>query len=291
MADKKISALTGATTPLAGTEVLPIVQGGSTVKVSIANVTAGRATAVGSLASSGTVSATGSAEGANFSGLQVDNASAGSGSPANTVSLNFANFSVVKGRITAAVYGDGYMDFATDNDTPKMRITAGGGIINNLGNFVLGTAGKGIDFSANTHAAGMTSELLNWYEEGAWTPSVGGNATYTIQEGLYVRVGDLVYVQCQLLLNVIGTGSTTTISGLPFQAFSPSNSSRGTGSVWYCGNLATGVTMLTPGVTPAGQTITFGGFTVLGAGTTMTVPLTVFQNGTRVDFSLVYRAN
>lgn len=42
MADKKISALTAATTPLAGTEVLPIVQGGSTVKVSIANVTAGR---------------------------------------------------------------------------------------------------------------------------------------------------------------------------------------------------------------------------------------------------------
>jgi hypothetical protein len=43
MADKTISALTGASTPLAGTEVLPIVQGGSTVKVSIANVTAGRA--------------------------------------------------------------------------------------------------------------------------------------------------------------------------------------------------------------------------------------------------------
>lgn len=42
MADKKISALTNATTPLAGTEVLPIVQSGTTVKVSIANVTAGR---------------------------------------------------------------------------------------------------------------------------------------------------------------------------------------------------------------------------------------------------------
>lgn len=42
MADKKISALTAATTPLAGTEVLPIVQSGSTVKVSIADVTAGR---------------------------------------------------------------------------------------------------------------------------------------------------------------------------------------------------------------------------------------------------------
>jgi hypothetical protein len=33
MADTKISALTSATTPLAGTEVLPIVQSGTTVKV------------------------------------------------------------------------------------------------------------------------------------------------------------------------------------------------------------------------------------------------------------------
>ncbi len=42
MADLKISQLTGASTPLAGTEVLPIVQSGSTVKVSVANLTAGR---------------------------------------------------------------------------------------------------------------------------------------------------------------------------------------------------------------------------------------------------------
>ena len=42
MADTKISALTGATTPVAGTEVLPIVQSSTTVNVSIANLTAGR---------------------------------------------------------------------------------------------------------------------------------------------------------------------------------------------------------------------------------------------------------
>ncbi len=46
MADKKISALTGASTPLGGTEVLPIVQSGATVKVSIANLTAGRGISV-----------------------------------------------------------------------------------------------------------------------------------------------------------------------------------------------------------------------------------------------------
>lgn len=43
MADKKISALPASTTPLAGTEVLPIVQSSATVQVSVANLTAGRA--------------------------------------------------------------------------------------------------------------------------------------------------------------------------------------------------------------------------------------------------------
>ena len=42
MADTKISALPASTTPLAGTEVLPIVQSGVTRQVSVANLTAGR---------------------------------------------------------------------------------------------------------------------------------------------------------------------------------------------------------------------------------------------------------
>ncbi len=43
MADLKISQLTGATTPLAGTEVLPLVQSSTTKQISVANLTAGRA--------------------------------------------------------------------------------------------------------------------------------------------------------------------------------------------------------------------------------------------------------
>jgi hypothetical protein len=43
MADLKISQLPAATTPVAGTEVLPIVQSGTTTKVSIADLTVGRA--------------------------------------------------------------------------------------------------------------------------------------------------------------------------------------------------------------------------------------------------------
>lgn len=42
MADTKISALPASTTPLAGTEVLPIVQGGATRQVSVDNLTSDR---------------------------------------------------------------------------------------------------------------------------------------------------------------------------------------------------------------------------------------------------------
>jgi hypothetical protein len=49
MADVKISALPLATTPLAGTEVLPIVQSATTDQVTVANLTAGRSVSAASL--------------------------------------------------------------------------------------------------------------------------------------------------------------------------------------------------------------------------------------------------
>lgn len=60
MADVKISALPLASTPLAGTEVLPIVQSATTTQVSIANVTAGRSVSAASLTLTTTPLAVGS---------------------------------------------------------------------------------------------------------------------------------------------------------------------------------------------------------------------------------------
>lgn len=54
MADLKISQLTGATTPLAGSEVVPLVQSGSTKKVAVSDLTAGRDTSVKSLTATST---------------------------------------------------------------------------------------------------------------------------------------------------------------------------------------------------------------------------------------------
>jgi len=95
------------------------------------------------------------------------------------------------------------------------------------GNIVIGTAGKGIDFSANSSAPGMTSELLDDYEEGTWTPAFEsasgsfGSITYAIQSGTYTKVGNLVYVTGQLQTDAVTAGTASGelfLGGLPFAA-------------------------------------------------------------------------
>ena len=78
--------------------------------------------------------------------------------------------------------------------------------------------GHGIDFSNYGVGSGqtITSSLLDDYEEGTFTPSVGGNATYNSQIGKYVKIGRSVTIKLEIHINVIGNGSTSTISGIPF---------------------------------------------------------------------------
>jgi hypothetical protein len=68
MADSKISALPASTVPLAGTEVLPIVQSSTTKQVSVANLTAGRDIAATSLT-------TAAVQATNSGGLTLKNSS------------------------------------------------------------------------------------------------------------------------------------------------------------------------------------------------------------------------
>jgi hypothetical protein len=58
MADTKISALPASTTPLAGTEVLPIVQSSTTKKVSVENLTLGRSVGASNFIPSGSAAPT-----------------------------------------------------------------------------------------------------------------------------------------------------------------------------------------------------------------------------------------
>jgi hypothetical protein len=86
------------------------------------------------------------------------------------------------------------------------------------GNLVIGTAGKGIDFSADPSAAGMTSELLDDYEEGTWTPvdQSGAGLVFTTPYGAYTKVGDTVTAWGRVTFPVTASALTITIGGLPF---------------------------------------------------------------------------
>ncbi len=111
---------------------------------------------------------------------------------------------------------------STSTTTGALVVTGGlgvGGAIYPGGNVVM-ASGKGIDFSADANAAGMTSELLDDYEEGTWTPTFTSGVTtptYTFNSGVYTKIGRLVFVQVRLdLLGGTANGSAVEIGTLPF---------------------------------------------------------------------------
>lgn len=125
-------------------------------------------------------------------------------------------------RVSSGQTGSGtYLPLALyTNGAEQVTVGTDSNVTVKSGNLVVGTAAKGIDFSANTHAAGMTSELLNWYEEGTWTPTFTSgitSPTYSTQNGAYTRVGRIVYFMFRLELSA-GTGAAAIlqIGGLPF---------------------------------------------------------------------------
>jgi len=111
-------------------------------------------------------------------------------------------------QIISGVNGSGTylpLSFYTNNAL-AMQLTTGG---------IISAAGGGIQFPA-TQIPSADANTLDDYEEGTWTPNVGGTATYTIQAGSYVKIGKLVLVRGTLRINTIGTGATNNIKGLPF---------------------------------------------------------------------------
>ncbi len=197
MADKKISALTGASTPLAGTEVLPIVQGGATVKVAVSDLTAGRAVSTSTI--TGTTSlilGAAASEGRfNANGAGID---------------------------TVPAVGKSFRILNAAQSVSLLSMAENVGDLNvSTGNLVIGTSGKGIDFSANSGTAGMTSELLNWYEEGTWTPTQGAGLTVVgafSSAGTYTRIGRLVTVKGNVdgATSILVTSGSVLCAGLPF---------------------------------------------------------------------------
>lgn len=243
MADSKISALPASTVPLAGTEVLPIVQSSTTKQVSVANLTAGRDIAATSLT-------TAAVQATNSGGLALKNASGTTqllvgGGGGDNITLSVAtNITPANAAVAISPTGTGTVAISpagaltinpttasTINNTSVGATIASTGRFTSVtattGNFVVGTSGQGVDFSATPGAAGATSELFADYEEGTFTPTIsysGGNGTlsYAVQIGRYTKVGRTVQVEAYIEFSP-GTASGNLRANLPFAATGVTN--------------------------------------------------------------------
>jgi len=117
----------------------------------------------------------------------------------------------------------GNLLFQVNNDE-KMRIDSSGNVTITTGNLIL-DSGAGIDFSDTANSSGtMTSELLDDYEEGTWTPVLRGASTagtyeFATSNAHYTKVGRMVNITANLVLSASVTGGGTgyaKITGLPY---------------------------------------------------------------------------
>jgi hypothetical protein len=158
---------------------------------------------------------------------------------------------------TGLQFGTDEISFVTGG-TNRATVESNGNFTIENGNLVV-AAGHGIDFSADANAAGMTSELLEDYEEGTWTPllfeRVGGtgdyvevtNATYntSFNGAWYQKVGNTVKFGGSFRLTNKGsiTGSDYVgIGGVPYPAkaeATPYGEQRSATVVYIATNIST----------------------------------------------------
>ena len=101
-------------------------------------------------------------------------------------------------------------------NTSNHGISLTGKIYMNNGNVQFGSAGNGIDFSATSDASGMTSELLDDYEEGTWTPTATHFTIATQYSANYTKIGNVVYIQAYIQAATGSGASAVSVGGLPY---------------------------------------------------------------------------
>ena len=118
------------------------------------------------------------------------------------------------------------------NAAERFRIgdsSNGGDVTITDGNLVLAN-GHGIDFSFDGNNSGMSSELLDDYEEGTWTPTVT-QGTVSSANCSYTKIGRVVVLQGKIdQFSNNSNSAGVQIGNLPFSA---SVTNVAVGSVMY----------------------------------------------------------
>ena len=131
---------------------------------------------------------------------------------------------------------DGDLNFHNSaSTTPTLEIRDDNNVAVTTGNLIIGTSGKGIDFSATSDytgaGSGTPSELLDDYEEGTFTPrfqTSNGNwgGSMSSQDGSYTKIGNVVHVRFRLFWGSVSGSGNFRITALPFTVAN-TNSNQG----------------------------------------------------------------
>ena len=152
--------------------------------------------------SGGTITNSGTASGF---GVALDDVT--TGDAASTLATSAGNITIdAQGNDTDIIFK------GTDGGSDTTFWTMDG---SETGNLVPGSTSTGIYLGVNSATA---ANLLDYYEEGSWTPIVttgGANPSYTTQHGRYVRIGNICHVYMKLEYTS-SSSNTGQWGGLPF---------------------------------------------------------------------------
>jgi hypothetical protein len=164
----------------------------------------------------------------SFGSIYTDknvNASAFVGDGSSLTGIDIPTAAAISGSIVGGVSG------SAASTGSFGRVEAAGDVELKAGNLIIGTGGKGIDFSAQTatsaEGATTTAEVLDHYEEGTWTAGYSGTDVSNLSNatGHYVKVGKIVHVDYYSAGGTFdNSAGSAVITGLPFTTMSPASS-------------------------------------------------------------------
>ena len=147
-----------------------------------------------------------------------------------------ANHCVSLGFNGTSTNGEGYISLvAEDTSNSDLRFSlrrggsrqdvftmhSNGDITVPSGSIKLSESGQGINFHAHGTGSGVSSNVLDDYEEGTWDPTAGSSSDIALNNpvGVYTKIGNVVHVQCYFSSTSAGTmavNDSIAVEGLPF---------------------------------------------------------------------------
>ena len=112
------------------------------------------------------------------------------------------------------------MLFRTNGNADRFEIQSNGDVTISNGNLIVGMGGKGIDFSTQTSTSvtgsSTSSELLDHYEEGTFTPVLASGTSLTVYRADFIRIGRLCHIELGVIVGSNSSGTVLRFERLPF---------------------------------------------------------------------------